>query len=82
MTKFTPTEKKILELLMDGQGHTKREIFDKCIPDELARLSAVNNHLLNLRKKLAPGGQGIQNEQLNGKSVFRLVRFMASPNNE
>ena len=81
-THYTSTQRKILELLSDGKSYTKQEIFDACIPDDLAKLSAVNPHIMNLRRKLQDGGQTIALERINGIGRYRLVRVLANPYRE
>ena len=80
--RYTPTETRILSLLSDGQGHTKQEIFDECIEDDLARLSAINPHIMNLRRKLQDQGQTIALERNNDVGRYRIVRLLANPYKE
>lgn len=79
---YTNTQRRILALLSDGQGHTKQEIFDTCIEDELAKLSAVNPHIMNLRRKLQESGQTIVLERNGGVGRYRIARLLANPYKE
>lgn len=55
MTKFTKTERFIVELLSDGQVHNVDEILRKCISAD-AESGNLYPHITSLRKKLSPSG--------------------------
>ena len=57
-SSFTKTETAILQLLSDGQPHTRREIHG-CLPDELAALKAINPHITRIRQKLLTIGHDL-----------------------
>ena len=69
---FTPTQRKILDVLSDGQGHSTEELR-KCLWDELTDVSTVRVHLTQMRAKLRPIGQDI----LYRDSMYRHVRLVS-----
>lgn len=74
---YTPTQRRILNLLSDGMPHTRKEIH-KCLDDELAALSAIKWHIMHLRTALRRHGQDIVCE-LIGKSInYRQIRLLNS----
>ena len=74
---FTKTEKSILELLSDGQGHDLGELR-KLLPDELGDRVNVRVHIYNIRKKLEPEGETILCEMRWRKGFYRHVRLLHS----
>lgn len=73
VVKFTPTERRILKVLSDGQPHTRAELM-KCLWDELASPAAMRQHIINIRPKIAPLGQTIVCEM--GKSYVIYYRHV------
>lgn len=55
---FTPTQQCMLDVLSDGQAHTREELH-ACLPDEMGALSNIQAHLCAIRKQLRPIGQDI-----------------------
>lgn len=55
-TKFTPTERAILELLSDGKAHHRDAIRDHC---DIASSDKVSFHVRNIRKKIERVGQAM-----------------------
>lgn len=49
-----PRLRRIYDLLADGERHTKQEIKDKCIDDELAAMNNVKEAMKQLRNRLPP----------------------------
>lgn len=47
---WTPTEKRIIDLLSDGLPHTRDEVF-KCLWDDQSNLDAIKGHLSRMRDK-------------------------------
>jgi hypothetical protein len=74
---YTPTQQAMLDVLSDGQAHTRQELH-ACLPDELGPLSNINSHLCNTRKHLRPIGQDIVCELVNRRICYRHVRLLAS----
>lgn len=75
---FTPTEQRMMDVLGDGLPHTAKELH-ACLMDELGPVRNITTHLSNIRKKLARHGQGVaMMENGNARTVYRLVRFLAS----
>ena len=52
---FTPTEKKLYELLGDGKLHLIPDLIEVCIEDDLASIGNLRAHISNLRRKLPAG---------------------------
>lgn len=50
--KLTPTEQRILAVLVDGKPHS-RPVLMGCLEDDLAGPGALRFHLCQLRRKLA-----------------------------
>lgn len=75
--KFTPTERRILDLLADGQLHNRKEVH-ACLDDDLANPTAIKFHISNMRKKLNPSGYDIFCAERNG-GAYRLVQMLSSP---
>ena len=67
----------ILELLADGQPHTKQEIILQCM-DELSSANALQVHICGLRKLLRPRGQDIICELVNRRINYRHIRLLQS----
>lgn len=71
---YTPTEKRILAILRDGQPHTVAELH-RCLDDDLSDPEALWSRISFLRKKLEPKGQGIYSVNRKGVTTYRLVFF-------
>ena len=70
---FTPTQKKMLDILADGRIHTKEELHTCCGPSSL---SVVAVHIVYLRKKLRPIGQDIVCVFERRRIHYRQVRLL------
>lgn len=75
--EFSPTQTRMLILLSDGRPHTKEELHG-CLWDELSKKSAINYHLLLLRKLLRTRGEDIICEFSRRRRVYRHVRLLSS----
>jgi len=73
---FTPTEKRIMDLLSDGERHARAEVHS-LINDELSDLNNMRLHILNLRKKL-PEGEAVLCEISGYKTFYRHVKLIKS----
>ncbi len=69
---FTPTEQKIMDILSDGQLHTKAALH-AVLPDTLGPLNNVRVHLTYLRRKLRPEGKTIAAETRDRVCYYRLA---------
>lgn len=70
---FTPTQKKIMDLLSDRQSHHRDELRS-CILDEYSNnLNNLAVHLSHLRTRLAARRQTVACEQYSGKIYYRLI---------
>lgn len=74
--KLTPTEKRIVDLLSDGQAHSQQELVT-CLPDELSDKAALGVHLTFLRKKLRTVGRAIRTEITEKMVDYRMVRVIS-----
>lgn len=69
---FTRTEMKILNLLADGERHSREEIH-KQLPDELSAITQVKDHICQIRKRLRAYGQYLICENYKRKTYYRRV---------
>jgi DNA-binding response OmpR family regulator len=70
--EFTPTERRMLDMLSDGQGHRKEELHT-CLSDELSSVETVRVHIHTLRKKLQRSGHDIVCVINKGDAYYRHV---------
>ncbi len=66
---------KMFDVLADGYLHSARELFS-CLTDDLSQPSAIEWHISNLRKDLAPEGKGIASKREDGVTYYQIVRFI------
>ena len=71
---FTPTEISILEVLSDGESHSRYEVLD-CL-DEYTCMTTLRVHISNMRKKLRPQGHEIVCEIVNRGTHYRHIRLL------
>ncbi len=76
-THFTPVQQRMLDLLQDGNKHTKEELR-KCLEDPESEVHNINMHLTYLRKKLRPKGYDLACETISRETRYRLVRLVSS----
>lgn len=69
---YTPTQKRMLDLLGDGLPHT-RQALHACLWDENGPLSNIWSHVSLLRKRLRPLGRDIVCEIVNRRICYRQV---------
>lgn len=75
---FTPTEKRILDVLADGLPHRPHEIHS-CLDDELSTIAAIKPHLSRIRPRLRIKGQDIICEYRDKLYWYRQIRLLSSP---
>ena len=75
---YTPTERRMLELLRDGLPHS-REDLHSCLDDDLSQLTAIQYHLSRIRGKLSLIGEDIICEYYKRSFYYRHVRLLTSP---
>lgn len=73
--RYTPLERKMLELLEDGSRHSRYELL-ALWNDEMATVNNVYDALSRLRKKIEPRGELILCELWQRKSYYRHVRHI------
>jgi hypothetical protein len=78
--KFTAIEKKMYDLLMDGEQHEDKELHGLLV-DDLAPIQNVRAHISRLRDKIEVKGLDVVCRWAGGRSYYRMVRYLASPNN-
>lgn len=74
---FTPTQSRLLLVLNDGGFHSREEMLRAI--DELADLGTLRVHLCRIRKVLRNRGENIIQEEVEGRTLYRHVRQLASP---
>lgn len=79
MNGYTPTEKRILDLLRDGRPHHRKEVH-ACLEDDLSDISAIYPHMTRLRNKLQPSGQDILAVTTGRTTYYQQVVLLYSAN--
>lgn len=72
---FTPTQKRIYNLLADGLPHKREEIQDT-FTDGVDSTRNIDNHLVAMRKKLRPLGYDVICQFVKRSNHFRLIRLV------
>jgi len=83
LSKFTPTEQRMLKVLLDGELHNRRELHE-CLNDESQPLTVISNYTHRIRKIL-PSHLILITEFGRGKKRgihYRLARHLTNPNRE
>lgn len=72
--KLTPTQRKLMSVLKDGQRHESEELRRLCL-----RINSSYNllrvHIHTLRAKIQPSGKSVVCEVIGGKAHYRLIEF-------
>lgn len=76
ITDLTPTERRIFNLLSDGQPHSLHEMRG-CLNDPFMENSTIRVHIVNVRKKIREEGHAIVYERWDDH-CYRLARFVSS----
>lgn len=74
-SEFTPTQQAILGVLSDGKAHSKQELH-RCLPDELASMSALRTHLCRMRPALWQRGQDVLAIVHRRRTCYQLVQLL------
>lgn len=70
---------KLLEVLSDGEPHTRKELLLCIDPEGYATLENLRCHISSLRKQLAHRGQIIANHKVGGGIFqYQLLRHLHS----
>ena len=81
--QFTPTEARIFALLEDGYPHTRKEIFERCIEDDLANPNGiVKFHICSMRRKLKGSGEDITCSIAYNRTSYRRVMLVGKARDE
>lgn len=78
MDQFTPTQRKILQVLSDGLPHPVSEL-QECLWDDQGIAHNVQAHLTAIRRVLRPRGEDIICQHINHSHRFRHIRLLRSP---
>ena len=75
---FTPTQQRMMRVLLDGLPHSQAELHN-CLGDELQPRDGVNKQVTLLRRVLQ--GQGLDiicryYRNRKGQTTWRLVRYI------
>ncbi len=77
---FTPTERKILAVLADGERHDRKEFREMLgIPlllDNRQDDAVISTHICYMRDKLKPIGKYIVSEYYMRRYYYRLVNLV------
>ena len=77
--QFTPTQRKIMDVLSDGEMHSITQLHG-CLPDELGSVENVQPHLTAIRKYIRTVGQDITSVKIDDTIYYRLVRKIGNRN--
>lgn len=69
---WTPIQKKMIDILNDGERHSLQELHACCGP---STPSTTTDHLVIIRKKLQPLGQTIIAEYSRRQCFYRRIIF-------
>lgn len=74
LLKLTPTQKRLLKMLSDGQRHTSKELIAQCLTED-GTIGALRLHISQLRRKIQPHDQTVICEMVDKKGYYRLISF-------
>lgn len=76
MIPLTPTERRIVDVLLDGDPHPNEHLL--AVIDEQADDKCLAAHLTNIRKKIQPTGHDIipVRNGRPGNRTYKLVRLI------
>ena len=77
MTRRSPIQERILNLLQDGNAHPREEVLSE-LQDSEATFKNLWPHIFRLRKTLEPRGESIICELRGRKILYRHVRLLPS----
>jgi hypothetical protein len=72
---FTPTERRILDVLADGEPHTYADLLP-VLDDDMAAPSAMRQHISRLRDKLNPQGEEIVSQCFGIYNAYRRFKML------
>lgn len=76
MEGLSPVQKRMFELLLDGESHSKEELHG-CLHDELGPLENIRVHLSIIRQAIADrGGFLVCNEGRKAKGTQTTYRML------
>jgi hypothetical protein len=77
MDKFTPMERRIVELLRDGLPHSVTQCIAS-MGDVTATYQNLQPHISVINKKIRPHGYEIAFVKANGRMCYRIIRPISS----
>lgn len=81
MALFSAIEQKIIDILSDGQRHTREELHS-CLYDDQGSFNNIQAHISNIRKKIRLRGEDINCVIYSGGIYYQHVRLLANPYRE
>lgn len=73
--EYTPSERRILEKLSDGNSHSLEELIS-CLWDDMSRKATVQVHVCSIRKKIMCSRYRICNEALHTGLAYRMTTLL------
>lgn len=74
MTRFSPTQQRIVDLLADLMPHSNEEIYGMLLTAK--SVNHIQMHISNIRKIIRPIGQDIRCILERGNTFYQLVRCL------
>jgi hypothetical protein len=72
---YTPTQRRILDILSDGQPHLRKDVM-LAMQDTEASREALAVHIARIRRKLLPIGQTILGTRKDRRFYYIHVRLL------
>lgn len=74
---LTPTQLRLLVILSDGEPHSRYQLRDEGLWDELGSVENVKNHIAAIRRHLRKIGQDIVCVLIDGQKISyqRVVKY-------
>jgi len=78
LERLSPTQRRLLEVLLDGESHYRRELI-RCLYDPNSGAESLKVHLSQLRSRIRPYGLDILCEYHGARrqSTYRLVMLIS-----
>ena len=75
---FTPTQRRILDVLQDGGMHRPEDLIACLCDGEMGSVSTVRFYMAVIRRKIRPRGQDIVCRRMpeGGGNGYQLVRLL------
>lgn len=75
LAKFTPTERRMLAVLADGQRHARSEFHEPLgmVVVDKGDDGSIDVHIWNMREKLRPLSKWVITERMLGVTYYTMV---------